>query len=71
MVFVFLNLLKNLKRKNKLPSIIKRNTRKRERELMDSIRLKETKRTILSIQAKKDLTEFDALLRLLHDKGVL
>jgi len=38
---------------------------------MDLIRLKETKRTILSIQAKKDLTEFDALLTLLHDKGIL
>jgi len=61
----------NISRENKLPAIIKRNTRKRERELMDLIRLKETKRTILSIQAKKDLTEFDALLTLLHDKGVL
>ena len=54
-----------------MPSIIKRNTRKRERELQDLLWLKETKRTILSIQAKKHLSKFDALLILLHDRGMI
>ena len=54
-----------------MPRIILKHTKKQEREIMDTIRLKETKRRLLKIQAKKKLSNFEALLALLHEKGVL
>jgi len=58
-------------KERKMPRIILKHTKKQEREIMDTIRLKETKRRILKIQATKKLSNFEALLALLHEKGVL